>query len=394
MKIPNVRVQSSITTQMDIGAKADKVADLAKGASDSFEGKSSVPASPALTKRPASTPGAQQLPGGAPGVPGRRPANELNPFDAKSIPTSRDRAKSGIQAELDAKGATLPMGMEHDARLASLKSEVESQIGNYTGPDDSKKVGDVAYNPNSSDPVGDAIEKMMRGAGEGSVGGAAAGAAVASIFSDAGGALAGGAVGFVVGGIGGAVGAGVGEVFDYGSHKLDQMRAKDKAANEQTAKDKEAKDKAAATTPPPKEEEKKEATPPPPPPAKEDKKDTPDPMRGSGRNYEQWREAYLGHADGTPFGARGTDKGSGSVDPRKTNPGRDQGEDGAPSESGQGPSINDLVLVADPSRGAKVDARAAQLMQGGRVTGRHILTDPDAENKQGGSVRPRGNGLT
>lgn len=46
-------------------------------------------------------------------------------------------------------------------------------------------------------------------------------------------------------------------------------------------------------------------------------------MRSSGRNYEAWREGYLGHADGTGVGARGTAVGAGAANPRNTKPGRD-----------------------------------------------------------------------
>lgn len=49
-------------------------------------------------------------------------------------------------------------------------------------------------------------------------------------------------------------------------------------------------------------------------------------------------------------------------------------------------------MAADPMRGAKQDSRAEKLMSQARVDGRHIITDPDAE-ENGGSGRPKGSGL-
>jgi hypothetical protein len=306
-------------------------------------------------------------PPGAPAIPGRSRVSELNPFDASTLPTRGKGDVAAILDEVNSGGAYVPVGADRDARLAGIKSEVDGQIGNDTGPDHTKGVSSFAYDPNSKDPMGDAIKHVMVEGSKGVAKGALAGAAVAGLLGDGGGALLGAGVGAVVVGVTSAVEAAVDEAFDYTAEQLAQLQAKDKAAN----------DKNAAT---------------PPPKKADDKKDAPDPMRGSGRNYEAWREVYLGHADGTGLGARGTAVGAGAANPRNTNPGRDRDAEDGPSQNSQTPSIADVAMAADPMRGAKQDARAEKLMGQAGVSGRHIITDPDAEENSGRG-RPKGNGL-
>jgi hypothetical protein len=388
-----------VGTQVPTLSTATGASRGAAGA-DTFElgGVGSTTAGPGLPrgKAAAGSP-AGFAPPAAPAIPGRSRVSEFNPFDASTLPT---RGKGGVAAileEVNSGGAYVPVGADRDARLAGIKSELDGQVGNYTGPDHTMGISSFAYDPNSKDPMGDAIKHVVVSGSKGVATGAIAGAGLAALLSDAGGALVGGAVGAVVGGVYGTVGGVVDEVVDVGGVLLDQLMAKDKAANDKNA---EAKDKSKGTAesapppPPPKADEPKKEPPPPPPPPKkaDDKKDAPDPMRGSGRNYEAWREVYLGHADGTGVGARGTAVGAGAANPRNTNPGRDRDAEDGPSQSSQTPSIGDLAMAADPMRGAKQDARAEKLMSQARVSGRHIITAPDAEENSG-SGRPKANGL-
>lgn len=392
--------QTQTQNQAQVGAKAERATAVIEGSRlQGFDSSSTfatfgVDSFGAGGARPwAATAAGSQVgftPPGAPAIPGRARVSELNPFDASTLPT---RGKGGVAAILDevnSGGAYVPVGADRDARLAGIKSELDGQVGNYTGPDHTMGISSFAYDPNSKDPMGDAIKHVMVSGSKGVATGALAGAGLAALLSDAGGALVGGAVGAVVGGVYGTVGGVVDEVVDVGGVLLDQLMAKDKAANDKAKGAAES----APPPPPPKADEPKKETPPPPPPPKkdDDKKDAPDPMRGSGRNYEAWREAYLGHADGTGVGARGTAVGAGASNPRNTNPGRDRDAEGGPSQNSQTPSIADVAMAADPMRGAKQDARAETLMSQARVSGRHIITDPDAEQNSG-SGRPKGNGL-
>jgi hypothetical protein len=146
----------------------------------------------------------------------------------------------------------------------------------------------------------------------------------------------------------------------------------------------------------PKEETAKKdpPPPPPPPPPKVDEKATSswDPMRSSGQSYEAYRQAYLGHADGTPVGARGTSVAAGASNPRNTNPGREQADE-RPGASTTLHSIGEVTLQADPMRGLKADTRAAKLRSEGGVSSRLIITDPDAEQARPGNAKPKSNGL-
>lgn len=335
-------------------------------------------------------------PPGAPAIPGRSRVSELNPFDASTLPT---RGKgSGLAADLGAGvdlAAGVPIAPDQAARLAAMRAEQDASIGHSTGPDHGPSVADVAVN---WDTVHGAMAAgAALGAAEGVIAGMAATGATLGTGAPSIPLLAAG--GAAKGALLGGAGALLTELYsDYQNEKreAEKKAKKDKEKSGSTDKTSANKKKTAEKPPAGVPPESKPA------PASESadaadagKKSGLDPMlHGSGRNYEAWRGAYLGHADGTPFGARGTSTARSGADPRKTNPGRDQAD--MPSGRGPGvaPSLLGLTQPIDPMRSGEADARAAQLASMTRVSGRVIITDPDADTgSQTGTRAPKGNGL-
>lgn len=324
----------------------------------------------------------------------------MNPFAAHVAPSSgRGGVLSDMEAGMD-KGMTVPLGLDRAARSAAIRSEADSGIGNHTGPGGAASAGDLGlevFGVNPVDVVANAdfsgVTGAMINAGLGS---AALGAAGAAALTGLSGGAAAPSIPLVTAqaGVSGAVGAGLGKV----SEAIWDSYQKEKKKNE----DKKKEPPAAGTPPPagstPPPEEKKADTPTPPPPEKaapepREKKDpvgsTFDPMRG-GQTYEANRDAYLGHADGTPIGARGTGVAMGAADPRRTNPGRD-GEQHAPTGDA-GRNVGAELTLTNETR-ARNDARAATLGNMQRVTGRVVITDANSDDNNGGGGRPKGNGL-
>lgn len=371
MKITNhgaFAAQPFDTIDSTRGAKADRVAALAlRAGKDTFDAAPATSWAQFAARRNAGVT-ASDITARSPAVPGRTGVSELNPFAANALPTKGRGA--GILAEVDAKGATLPLGDDNATRLAGIRSEVEGQIGNHTGPESGPAGADVAVDWRA---VNEAIA--------GGVVAGATGAAAVSLFT--GGAAtptipaAAATTGFLAG------------VATLTVELLKDMRTPDKSKKPDESKT----DTPPAATPPPPTNADAKPAPAPKEKEEQDKSGSSfDPMRGSGRNYEAMREAYLGHADGTAFGARGTNTQGGAADSRKTNPGRDREGGEGPTGETQGPSINDFVLVADPARAARVDARVATLAEG-RITGRVIITDPNADGGRPSGAQPKGNGL-
>ena len=408
--IPTHQLSAQVFTRPDLSAKTQRAVDLASRArTDTFgtstattpafdlAGRASAAASRDVAglvgvTSPGAGPG-----GGAPAVPGRRPANELNPFDASSLP-SRGRG-NGILAELELgrDPGAVSVQPDHDTRLAELRTELDDAVGLHSGPNHNPSAADVGVN---WDNVHGA---MINGAIGGAIGGLTAAATIAA--ASAGGAAPSAPIIVLGAAAGGAIAAGYGTLAQEMYNDKREQDRKDAAA--EAAKSKAPPPKPAPTpppkmtpgsaaVPPPKDDKEKKdpPPPPPPPPPKVDEKamSSWDPMRSSGGSYEAYRQAYLGHADGTPIGARGTSVSSGASNPRNTNPGRDQADEQA--STGAAPhSVGEVTLQADPMRGLKADARAAKLRNEGGVSSRLIITDPDAEQARPGNTKPKSNGL-
>lgn len=335
-------------------------------------------------------------PPGPPTIPGRSHVSELNPFDASTLPT---RGKgNGLAAELGAgvdHAAGVPIAPDQAARLAAMRAEQDASIGHATGPDHGPSVTDVAVNwdtVHGAMAAGAAI-----GAAEGVITGMAATGATLGTGAPSIPLLAAG--GAAKGALLGGAGALLTELYsDYQNEKREAEKKAKKDKDKSASTDKTSANKKKTPEKPP------AGVPPEPKPAPASesadaadagKKTGLDPMlHGSGRNYEAWRGAYLGHADGTPFGARGTSTARSGADPRKTNPGRDQVDTPRGDGPRVAPSLLGLTQPVDPMRSGEADARGAQLASMSRVTGRVIITDPDADTStQPGAKTPKGNGL-
>lgn len=416
----------SIQAQTQLGAKAERVAALIDGSrahsfdtSSAFAGVGGAGArTPAVAAAGADTfervavpsttaagfprgLGAPASPTGftpptAPSIPGRSRVSELNPFDASTVPT---RGTGGsIAADLAAgvdHAVGVPIAPDQAARLAAMRAEQDASIGHYTGPDHAPSVGDVAVNWDNV--YGAMLVGGAMGAAEGALAGMAATGATFGTGAPSIPLLAAG--GAAKGALFGGTTVLLTELYsDYQNGKREEEKKAKKDNGGSTGKTSaDKKEKKAEEKPP-----AGVAPEPKPAPASGNadaadagKTSGLDPMlHGSGRNYEAWRDAYLGHADGTPFGARGTSTARSGADPRKANPGRDN----ADTPSGDGPrvapSLLGLTQPIDPMRSGEADARAAQLASMSRVSGRVIITDPDADaTSQPGTRAPKGNGL-